>query len=296
MDWDKLKTFHAAADLGSLTSAAERVGLSQSAVSRQIAALEQGLGVPLFHRHARGLILTGPGRTLHESTREMSAVAALAESNLKDARDRPQGELTITAPVGIGSTWLAPRLGVFMDAFPDVRPRLLLDDREFDISSLEAECAIRLWETTQADLIQRRILTVKTSFWASKDYLMKKGAPQRAAELDHHPVLAYGAKVSDPMRALDVVLRIGRDESRPREPALTINNVAALVRAVAAGLGIGSLPDYLANQEPALVRVLENEPQPSFDVFFIYPADLRRSKRIAAFRQFLLEQAQGWAG
>eukprot|EP01038_Epipyxis_sp_PR26KG_P016882 gene16882-23154_t len=128
MDWDKLKTFHAAADTGSLTAAAEKVGLSQSAVSRQIAALEDGLGVPLFHRHARGLILTGPGKVLQQSTGQMATIAAVAESNLKDARDRPQGELIVTAPIGIGATWLAPRLGGFMDAYPDVSLRLLLDD------------------------------------------------------------------------------------------------------------------------------------------------------------------------
>jgi DNA-binding transcriptional LysR family regulator len=295
MDWDKLKTFHAAADTGSLTAAAEKVGLSQSAVSRQIAALEDGLGVPLFHRHARGLILTGPGKVLQQSTGQMATIAAVAESNLKDARDRPQGELIVTAPVGFGATWLAPRLGGFIDAFPDVTLRLLLDDRELDLTTLEAECAIRLWEATHADLIQRKILSVTTALYASPDYLASKGMPGGPADLDGHRVIAYGARQGDPMKVLDFALTLGRNEGKPREAGLTINNVSALVKAVGAGLGIGGLPDYLAAREPSLVRVLPEHPGPNLDVFFIYPADLRRSKRIAAFRDFLLKQAVHWA-
>lgn len=294
MDWDKLRTFHAAADTGSLTAAAEKVGLSQSAVSRQIAALEDELGVPLFHRHARGLILTGPGKVLQQSTGQMATIAAVAESNLKDARDRPQGELLITAPVGFGSTWLAPRMGGFLDAYPDVTCRLLLDDRELDLTTLEAECAVRLWQATHADLIQRKLFSVKTSLYATSDYIAKNGAPKSIADLDKHRIIAYGARASDEMKVLDFVLALGRDGQKPREAALSINNISALVTAVAAGLGIGGLPDYLASMEPKLQKILPEYPGPDLDVFFIYPADLRRSKRIAAFRQYLIEQAASW--
>ncbi len=294
IDWDKLRTFHAAAETGSLTAAAEKVGLSQSAVSRQIAALEDDLGVPLFHRHARGLILTGPGKVLQSSTGQMATIAAVAESNLKDARDRPQGELLITAPVGFGSTWLAPRLGGFMDDFPDVTLRLILDDRELDLTTLEAECAVRLWQATHADLIQRKLFSVKTSLYASQEYIKEFGLPQRIQDLDTHRIIAYGAKESDEMRVLDFALTLGRDGQKPRIAGLSINNITALVTAVAAGLGIGGLPDYLAAKQTNLVRLLPENPGPDLDVFFIYPADLRRSKRIAAFRQYLIDQAADW--
>lgn len=291
MDWDKLKTFHAAAETGSLTAAAEKVGLSQSAVSRQIAALEDDLGVPLFHRHARGLILTGPGKVLQSSTGQMATIAAVAESNLKDARDRPQGELVVTAPVGFGATWLAPRLGGFMDAYPDVTLRLLLDDRELDLTTLEAECAIRLWEATHADLVQRKLLSVTTALYASPDYIAREGLPRAPEQLDQHRIISYGARPGDPMKVLDFPLTLGRDDGKPRTPHLAINNINAVVKAVGAGIGVGGLPDYLARREPSLQRVLPDHPGPNLDVFFIYPSDLRRSKRIAAFRQYLLDQA-----
>src|ERR1700750_1856127 len=148
MDWDKLKTFHYAAETGSLTAAAEKLGVSQSSVSRQIAALESGMGVPLFQRHARGLLLTGPGMALREHTREMSAAAMIAESALKDARDKVMGDLRITAPVAFGATWLAPRLADFAELYPETKLQVLLDDREYDLLKLEAECAIRLWAAT----------------------------------------------------------------------------------------------------------------------------------------------------
>ena len=294
IDWDKLRTFHAAAETGSLTAAAEKVGLSQSAVSRQIAALEDDLGVPLFHRHARGLILTGPGKVLQQSTLQMATIAAVAESNLKDARERPQGELLITAPVGFGSTWLAPRMGGFMDEYPDVTLRLILDDRELDLTTLEAECAVRLWQATHADLIQRKLFSVKTSLYASREYVAEYGQPSRVQDLDNHRIIAYGAKESDEMRVLDFALTLGRDGQKPRVAGLSINNITALVTSVAAGLGIGGLPDYLAAMQPNLVRLLPENPGPDLDVFFIYPADLRRSKRIAAFRQYLIDQAVDW--
>ncbi|MEK7660532.1 MAG: LysR substrate-binding domain-containing protein, partial [Pseudomonadota bacterium] len=105
---------------------------------------------------------------------------------------------------------------------------------------------------------------------------------------------AYGARASDEMKVLDFALALGRDGQKPREASLSINNVSALVTSVAAGLGIGGLPDYLAILEPKLQKILPDFPGPDLDVFFIYPADLRKSKRIAAFRQYLIEQAASW--
>lgn len=291
MDWDKLKTFHAAALTGSLTAAAERVSLSQSAVSRQIAALEEDLGVPLFHRHARGLILTGPGKVLMQSTEAMATTAAVAESNLKDARERPQGELIVTAPVGFGATWLVPKLGGFLDQYPEVSLRLLLDDRELDLTTLEAECAIRLWGATHADLVQRKLMSMTTGLYAAPSYLGTYGVPTKPSDLERHRLLGYGARKGDPMKVLDFALTVGCEEGKSRKPKLAINNVSAMVKSVAAGFGIGCIPDYLARREDNLQRVLIDHPGPPLDVYFIYPADLRRSKRIAAFSAYLREQS-----
>lgn len=291
MDWDKLKSFHAAAEAGSLTAAGEHLDISQSAVSRQIAALEEGLGVSLFQRHARGLVLTDAGHALLRSTREMAAAAATAISALRDQQETPQGDLVVTAPVAFGSTWLVPRLGTFMDAHPHLRLDLRLDDREYDLLKLEAECAIRLWAADKADLIQRKLANVAMSLYAAPDYLKRRGTPKRPEDLDQHIIISYGDERS-PMQEVNWAQRIGRDDQRPREPNLRVNNVFAMLRAVTSGLGIADLPDYMAETVPGLVKVLADQEGPSFELYFIYPSDLRRSKRIAAFRDFLTEQIE----
>jgi len=294
MDWDKLKTFHFAAETGSLTAAAEKLGVSQSSVSRQIAALENDMGVPLFQRHARGLLLTGPGMALREFTREMAANAVIAESTLKDAREKVIGDLKVTAPVAFGSTWLAPRLSHFADTYPETRLQIMLDDREYDLLKLEAECAIRLWAATHADLIQRKLLDVSVSLYASNDYVKRHGAPKHVDDLDNHRIIAYQANIPTPMREMDWAQRAGREDAKPRPPLLEINNVYGMLRAVESGFGIASVPDYMARENPNLVKVLPDLEGPTFEVYFIYPSDLKRSKRIAAFRQFLIDQAADW--
>jgi len=289
MDWGKLRSFHAAAEAGSLTSAGERLGISQSAVSRQIAALEEHLGVSLFQRHARGLVLTDSGHTLYRSTMDMATAALTATAALKDQQETPQGELTVTAPIAFGSTWLVPRLGAFTNKHPDLRLDLRLDDRDYDLLKLEAECAIRLWAADKADLIQRKLATVATSLYAAPEYLKAHGMPRTPQDLDNHRIIAYGDATS-PLQEISFALRVGRDDSPPREASLKLNNVFAMLRAVESGQGIADVPDYMASAFPNLVKILPEHIGPTFDLYFIYPSDLRRSKRIAAFRDFITEE------
>ena len=289
IDWDKLKSFHAAAETGSLTAAGERLGISQSAVSRQIAALEEQLEATLFQRHARGLMLTEAGRILHRATAEMSSAARAAESALHDTGETPHGELHVTTPVAFGSFWLAPRVHRFYDLYPRMRLKLSLDDREFDLLTLEAECAIRLWAADKADLIQRRLATVRTSLYASKDYLEKNGSPTRPEDLDRHRIITYG-RADEHMKIVNWAQRIGRDDRDLREATLQVNNVNGMMRAVRAGCGIADLPDYMASAEFGLQKVLPDHAGPTFELFFIYPADLKRSKRIGIFRDWIASE------
>jgi DNA-binding transcriptional LysR family regulator len=182
----------------------------------------------------------------------------------------------------------------FADTYPETRVQLLLDDREYDLLKLEAECAIRLWAATHADLIQRKLLEVRVSLYASADYLKRHGTPKQVEDLDNHRIIAYQAGVPTPMRELDWAQRAGREDAKPRSPLLEINNVYGMLRAVESGFGIASVPDYMARESSNLVKVLPSLEGPTFEVYFIYPSDLKRSKRIAAFRQFLIEQSENW--
>src|SRR5450631_3182650 len=177
MDWDKLKVFHAAAEAGSFTHAGEQLGLSQSAVSRQVSALEQELSVSLFHRHARGLILTEQGELLYRTAHEVFLKLESVRTKLTDSRERPHGELKVTTAQGLGNHWLTPRLGEFMDLFPDIRVTLITTDEELDLAMREADVAIRLRLPTQPDLIQRKLFSVHFHAYASPEYLKRLRTP-----------------------------------------------------------------------------------------------------------------------
>ncbi len=192
MDWDKLKVFHAAAQAGSFTHAGEQLGLSQSAVSRQVSALEQELGVSLFHRHARGLILTEQGELLHHTAHDVFMRLEAARAKLTDSRERPNGDLRVTTTPGIGVHWLTPRLGEFVELYPDINLTLITTDEEVDLAMREADVAIRLRQPTQPDLIQRKLFSVRFHAYASPEYIKRFGTPRALDDLDNHRVLLLG--------------------------------------------------------------------------------------------------------
>ena len=192
MDWDKLKVFHAAAEAGSFTHAGEQLGLSQSAVSRQVSALEQELSVSLFHRHARGLILTEQGELLYRTAHEVFMKLEAARTKLTDSRERPNGDLRVTTTPGLGVHWLIPRLGEFIELYPDIRINLLVTDEELDLSMRQADVGIRMRQPSQPDLIQRKLFSVKFHAFASPEYLKRFGTPQSLADLDQHRILLLG--------------------------------------------------------------------------------------------------------
>jgi DNA-binding transcriptional LysR family regulator len=290
MDWDKLRVFHAVAEAGSFTHAGEALNLSQSAVSRQISALEESLNVPLFHRHARGLILTEQGELLFRTARDIFGKLAMTEAMLSESKDRPSGPLKVTTTVAFGSTWLTPRLKEFKDLYPEIQLSLLVDDGELDLSMREADVAIRMSAPRQPDLVQRHLVTIHFHVYASAEYLKKHGAPQRPEELDEHRLITYGDQQRAPITSLNWLIEAGARPERPRRPILEVNNVYGIYRACLAGVGIAALPDYMAHESDQLVRVLPELVGPPIDTFFVYPEELRNSKRIAVFRDFLIRK------
>ncbi len=295
MDWDKIRIFHAAAAAGSFTHAGDALGLSQSAVSRQVSALEQDLKLPLFHRHARGLILTEQGELLYRTARELVLKLEHTRSRLSDSKEKPNGELKITANVGLGMHWLTPRLGEFLDSYPDIKVQLILTDDELDLAMREADVALRLSQPTQADLIQRRLFTVHFHAFASVDYVRKNGAPKSVEELEQHRLLAFGGGLPPYLVDLNWHLKVGKDAKEPREPRMTINNLPALLSAVESGLGIGVFPDYLVDTSKDLTQILSGEQMPELDCYLVYAEELKGVARVQVFRDFLVSKAQRWS-
>ena len=209
MDWDKLRVFHAVAEAGSFTHAGESLNLSQSAVSRQISALEESLSVPLFHRHARGLILTEQGELLFRTAREVFAKLAMAEGLISESKDRPKGPLKITTTVAFGSIWLTPRIREFLDLYPEIQVSLVVDDSELDLSMREADVAIRMSPPRQPDLIQRHLVSVQEHIYGTTDYLKKHGMPQRPEDLEEHRIIVYGEDARPPVPGVNWLLEVG---------------------------------------------------------------------------------------
>jgi DNA-binding transcriptional LysR family regulator len=295
MDWNRLKVFHAVAEAGSFTHAGEALNLSQSAISRQISALENELGTPLFHRHARGLSLTEQGESLYRTAHEVSAKLAMTEAILGEARERPTGKLKITTTVGFGSTWLTPRIGEFLELYPEVNVDLVLDDRLLDLSMREADIAIRMQPPTQADLVQRRLLTVHNHLYASPTYLKRHGTPRNLADLQDHKLITYGEDTPPPVTEINWLQKAGRAQGIELNPVLTVNNIYGLLLAVENDVGIASLPDYMIAEHPKFIRVLPDVAAPSFDTYLVYPDELRETKKISVFRDFLLAKVAGWS-
>jgi len=295
IDWDKLKTFHAAAETGSLTKAADRLRISQSAVSRQIAALEDSLATPLFHRHARGLTLTEQGRILSEASSKIAHTAALAQATVLDSRNKPQGKLRVSTPVSLGANWLTSVLPEFMSAYPDIDIELILEDEEHDLATMDVDVALRPWPSTQGDVIERRLGTISQSLFASDIYLAKHGAPTSIADLDNHRIVAFGDLMPARLHSANWVLNIGCPEGQTRTPVLSVSNLVGIMRAAEAGIGLAGLPNYMTALSRRLVKVLPEANGESFDVYFVYPSELRGSVRAKVFREFLVRVVKNWS-
>ncbi len=288
MDWDKLRIFYAVAEAGSFTHAGETLNLSQSAVSRQISTLEESISVTLFHRHARGLILTEEGELLHKTAGEIFGKLAMIEGQLADSRQLPEGPLRITVAEFIGSTWLAPKLAQLRSEHPDIQITMLLDDRILNLSMREADAAIRLYKPEQPDLIQKHLTDIHFQICASKEYLKKYGTPKNVSDLKSHTLIGYPENVPAPFADPNWLFRVAELEDGAGN-VIRMNSIYAIFEAVKAGAGIAALPDYLVAGDKDITPILSSTERPPVGMYFVYPEERRHSKRIAIFKDFLLK-------
>jgi len=287
MDWDKLRIFHAVADAGSLTHAGDTLHLSQSAVSRQIRALEESLNTTLFHRHARGLILTEQGELLFDATKSMSKRLDAASARIRDSEEEVFGDLRVTTTIGFGSLWLAPRLSKLYEKYPDLRIDLMLEERVLDLPMREADVAIRMKKPSQADLIRKRLMGVHMGLYASPEYLESSGAIETLEDLQSHRLICQAPTSFQVAAGAQLVQTL---TSGGLQSMLTVNNYYGVLQAIRHNLGVGVLPDYLTEDFPDLVRVLPELESSEVPVYLAYPEELRHSQRIHAFRDFVQDE------
>lgn len=289
VDWDKLRIFNHVAWSGSLTKASEKLALSQSAVSRQISALEGMMGCRLFRRHPRGLMLTEQGDILFETTQEIFGRISNTLSILKDTKDMAAGHLRIATTQTFSNFWLAPRIHKFLSLYPEVRITQIISDDETNLLQEGADLAIKSTPSSQLRMIQRPLMTFSRGIYASETYLEKNGEPRKLEDLAVHKLIVFG-EYANSLDNTNILLYLGLNEDSPKRiPYFTVNSNLAIATAAANHLGIAVLDEYIAATHPNLRRILASVKLPELTYYLEYPEELRRSKKIAAFRDFIME-------
>ncbi len=292
MDWDKLRIFYVVANAGSFTNAAAVINISQSALSRQVLSLEHSIKTQLFHRHARGLVLTEQGHILFEYAKDIYHKMEQAEESLTQNKDRPSGILRINVPVALGSLYLAPIMEKFKSQYPDIEVHIFCSDKKLDMSHLEADVALLQHPSTHLGLIQKKISHQRVLAYASEEYLDRKGTPKVAADLDYHNLIVFerSSDLDDDFNS-DWLLTVGCAKNQNRTPYMTINNVHGMYRMVRSGAGIAALPEFTEGLPGNLKKVLATEQGPEFDIYVVYPEEYKEVLKVQVFKDFLVEKS-----
>ena len=281
-----MRVFTAVADAGSLSAAGRRLNMPLTTVSRQLAALEEQLGVRLLTRTTRQLALTEPGRRYLESCRRILAELEMAELALAGQHGEPRGEIAITAPAMFGRLHVVPIAAAFLEAFPQVAARLLLVDRVVDLIEEGLDVSVRIGMLPDSSLMATRVGNIRRVTCASPAYLSRRGTPASPQELAGHDCISFGSFApaerwiyAGPKKAQRVAVH-----SR-----LTVNAAEAAIDAARAGLGITNVLSYQAEAslvEGALRLILEDfEPEP-IPVSLLHREDRLPQAKVQSFIVF----------
>ncbi|MFT6426082.1 MAG: DNA-binding transcriptional LysR family regulator, partial [Celeribacter sp.] len=193
----------------------------------------------------------------------------------------------VTTATGFGTLWLAPRLSKLYEKYPDLTIDLMLEERVLDLPMREADVAIRMKEPSQADLIRKRLMNIRMRLFATQTYIDKHGMPKDLDDLDNHRLISQNPKSAQVAAGASLTHELSLHDVKSK---LYVNNYFGVLQAVLNDLGIGVLPDYLVDSAPRLVRVLDDTESNEVPVFLAYPEELRHSKRIEVFRDFITSE------
>ena len=290
MDWNRLKIFHTVFESRSFSGAAQALGLSQSSVSRHIRYLEDHLQIPLFFRQTNGIIPTEQAEFLYETTQDIWSRLAFVETLLNDGRDMPQGVLRIVAPPAFSVFALSYHLPTFLKRYQDLSIELILDQYSQHVSDFrETDAVIHTEPTFFAGITSVSILEQTTGIYASRTYLKEHGAPYKPQHLNQHRLICFDEDYPLPFPRYNLLLELGAETDHPRHPFFKINDLLGIAKAVQEGLGIALLTPLIASNLPDVVQILPEVSTPILNFRLSYPEQLRKTPRIEAFQEFILE-------
>lgn len=249
MNWDDLRYFLAVAREGQMLGAAARLGVSQARLSRHIAALEKAVGARLFERTTRGSTLTEDGAALFATAERVEAEVLVGTAQLRGGDDLA-GTVRIGTPDGFGSAFLAPRLGRFRDAYPDLRIQLVPVPRSFSLSEREADLAIMVGRPDKGRLRAKKLVDYSLGLYANRGYLSRCGTPTQRDDLTAHSLIGY---VDDLIYTPE--LNYVAEFFRGWRSDIEISTAIGQFEAVRSGAGIGICHDFMAASDPSLVRL-----------------------------------------
>ena len=288
-NWDEIRTAFQVARLGTVSGAAEVLGVHHATVIRHIDALEKRLGVKLFQRHARGYTPTESGRDLLAVAQTTEEQFAHLVSRIKGQGETVSGELVVTSIAGIADL-LTPVMVGFQEKFPEVRVRFLTDMRVFRLDYGEAHVALRAGNgPEEPDNVVQPLTRMKVGLYAARSYVERYGKPASEAEFPGHRFVCADAEV-----ARAPFHRWLRATVRPDEIVYAATEPAALEQAVRQGAGIGFMMTFRASRDTDLVEVLPPRPEWESALRIVTHVDLHRTRKVQAFLTHLKDSAKDW--
>lgn len=294
MKWDRLRLFNIVAQTRNITEASYILQMSQSALSRQMKALEHELGVKLFLRNSDGISLTKAGNRLYSSVQVLASDISKTHNQLLQDMDVPSGRLNVTATNAFGALWVAPRMSKFKIAYPEISVALSLRDSEPRVTNFNSDVEVRMTPSSSQDDVQIKLADCRYKIFASKDYLKVNGLPKTTKDLDDHKIISYGEDAQPPIdrHRLNWLLTIGKENKRPRKPILEVSSIYGIAKATEVGMGIASLPDWMEFEMIELTEILPQLEGPKMSISLCYNYELRNDSRIKAFKDFMLQEAE----
>lgn len=282
LNWDGFRFFVAAAETGSLTAAAKKLGSNQPTAGRQIDALESALGIKLFQRSAKGLRLTEEGAVIFEQSQTMQSSVINIQRSISQCDEEVSGTVRVALPEGLCMEVLTPLLPLFYQRYPDIRLILNVSSNTANLTRGEADIAVRLFRPTEKNLVAKRLGFMSLGLFAAPAYLEAYGRPKTSNDLKKHRLITYGDQLS----------RLPENQwllkyAAPSLAVLSCDNTMARLKATLAGVGISIQPNIFFRNNTGIAPVLKNTKLPTHEAWLVYHNDLRHSARISAVVDFI---------
>lgn len=284
----EMEAFATVVEEGGFTDAARKMGVSKSAVSKHISALESRLGTRLLNRTTRRVNPTEIGLAYYDRASRILNDAGAADALVAQLHGSPSGLLQVNCDRDFGAHVLSPMLGAFLAQYPDIRVNLDLGDAQSEMIGDGFDMAIRRGPLSNSTLRARKLCTYRLLLVASRDYLDRAGRPQTPADLVHHRLLGMSQRAGQNIWRL--VDNDGTQRQVPVQGDVAVNDSPALLLAAINGMGVALLPDFLcaaALAEQRIERVLPDLPDQTQEMFALYPAGRYIQPKVRVFIDFL---------